>query len=67
AFTSDFDSHNIYVWFVNAGTYTMEISERSSGHAIDRVALYKIDTYGNNYSTTNLTNAPESQRGGGSR
>ncbi len=63
--TSDNDNHDIYVWFVNPGTYTMEISERSLGHAIDRIALYKVDTYGYNYSTSNLTNAPESQQGGG--
>ncbi len=62
--TSDFDPHSIYVWFVNPGTYTMEISERSSGHAIDRLALYKVDTYGFNYNTDNLTNAAESQRNG---
>ena len=63
--TSDNNSHFIYVWFVNPGTYTMEISERSLGHAIDRVALYKIDTYGYNYNTANLESAPESQRGSG--
>lgn len=66
ALTSDNDAHSVYVWFVNPGTYTMEVSERSLGHAIDRLALYKVDTYGYNYNTSNLTNAPESQRGGGS-
>ncbi|WP_232623055.1 PKD domain-containing protein [Pareuzebyella sediminis] len=58
--TSDNDAHNIYVWFVNAGTYTMEISERSSGHAIDKVALYKVD--GPSYSDSELTSAPQSPR-----
>ncbi|SDX07804.1 hypothetical protein SAMN04487892_3185, partial [Flagellimonas zhangzhouensis] len=62
--TSDNNDHNIYVWFVNPGTYTMEVSERSSGHAIDRMALYKVDTYGYDYSPSNLENAPESQQGG---
>lgn len=61
--TSDNDSHDIYVWFANPGTFTMEISERSAGHAIDKVALYKLD--GTNYSDTQLTNAPESQQSGG--
>lgn len=61
--TSDNDSHDVYVWFVNPGTYTMEISERSAGHAIDKVALYKLD--GTNYSDAQLTAAPESQRTGG--
>ena len=62
--TSDSDGHNIYVWFVNPGTYTMEISERSSGHAIDRFALYKVDTYGALYNANLLTGAPESPIGG---
>ncbi|MDH3795868.1 MAG: PKD domain-containing protein, partial [Flavobacteriaceae bacterium] len=65
AATSDNDGHKIYVWFVNPGTYTFEISERSLGHAIDRVSLYKIDTYGDTYDTNNLTNAPESPSGEG--
>ena len=63
AFTSDNDAHNIYVRFENAGTFTMEISERSAGHAIDRIALYKVD--GTNYSDAQLTAAPESQQSGG--
>jgi PKD repeat protein len=63
AFTSDNDPHNIYVWFVNPGTYTMEISERSAGHAIDRVALYKVD--GPNYTGAQLDGFPESDRSGG--
>ncbi|MFN3137570.1 MAG: PKD domain-containing protein, partial [Allomuricauda sp.] len=62
--TSDNDPHGIYIWFVNSGTYTMEISERSSGHAIDRFALYKVDQYGFNYNPDNLTDLPESQQGG---
>jgi PKD repeat protein/N-acetylneuraminic acid mutarotase len=60
ALTSDNDSHDVYVWFVNPGTYTMEISERSAGHAIDKIALYKLD--GTNYSDAQLTAAPESQQ-----
>ncbi|NJL15721.1 MAG: PKD domain-containing protein, partial [Microscillaceae bacterium] len=62
ASTSDFDPHQIYVWFVNPGTYTLQVSNRSAGHAIEKMALYKINTYTNNYSTTTLTNAPESPR-----
>ncbi|GAB5472887.1 MAG: hypothetical protein Mars2KO_09860 [Maribacter sp.] len=63
AFTSDFEDYDIYVWFVNAGTYTMEVSERSAGHAIDKMALYKLD--GPNYTDGQLTAAPESQRTAG--
>ncbi len=65
--TSDNDPHGVYVWFVNPGTYTMEISERSAGHAIDRFALYKVDEYGYNYNADNLTNTPESPQGGGTQ
>ncbi|NJB35376.1 PKD domain-containing protein [Croceivirga sp. JEA036] len=61
--TSDNDSHAVYVYFVNPGTYTMQISERSAGHAIDRIALYKVDTYGYNYNADLLTNVPESNQG----
>ncbi len=59
ALTNDNDGYNIYVRFENPGTYTMEVSERSAGHAIDKIALYKVD--GQNYSDSELTNAPESQ------
>ncbi len=69
ALTSDFDplnsngSNDIYVWFVNPGTYTMELSERSAGHAIDKIALYKLD--GPDFSDAQLTAEPESQRASG--
>ncbi|MEM1340038.1 MAG: PKD domain-containing protein [Bacteroidota bacterium] len=62
AVTSDGNGHRIYVWFVNPGTYTMEISERSEGHAIDRVALYRVT--GPSYSDAQLSAFPESQRSG---
>ncbi|WBU90886.1 hypothetical protein [Cellulophaga omnivescoria] len=38
--TSDNDSHPVFVKFDKAGTYTMEISARSSGHAIDKFVLF---------------------------
>jgi hypothetical protein len=41
AFTSDHDAHDIFVRFDNPGTYTMEVSARSSGHGIDRFALVR--------------------------
>ncbi|WP_313790931.1 PKD domain-containing protein [Allomuricauda sp. SCSIO 65647] len=66
SFTSDNGTaHEIYVWFVNPGTYTMEISERSSGHAIHKVALYLVD--GPNYTDAQLDAFPESNTGGGSQ
>lgn len=38
--TSDRDPHEIYVEFDSVGVYTIEISGRSTGHAINRLALY---------------------------
>jgi len=61
--TSDFDSHDIYVWFVNPGIYTVDISERSAGHTIDRFALYKVD--GPDFTDAQLTALPESSVGNG--
>ncbi|MGD1945197.1 MAG: PKD domain-containing protein [Croceivirga sp.] len=58
ALTSDFDAHDLYVWFVNPGTYTMKVAERSIGHAIDRMALYKVD--GPDYSDSQLSSFDES-------
>jgi hypothetical protein len=63
AFVSDNDNHNIHIWFVNPGTYTMEVSERSLGHAIDKIALYKVD--GPAYTSAQLTALPESARSNG--
>ncbi|MGB5820442.1 MAG: PKD domain-containing protein, partial [Saonia sp.] len=62
AVTSDGNGHRLFVWFVNPGTYTMEISERSAGHAIDKVALYRVA--GPSYTDEELTAAPESARSG---
>ncbi|UJH67036.1 PKD domain-containing protein [Allomuricauda sp. SCSIO 65647] len=64
SFTGDGQSYAIFVWFVNSGTYTMEISERSAGHAIDRVALYRVT---NSYTDAQLDAAPESPSTGGSQ
>jgi len=61
---SDNDPHQVYVEFDNPGTYTLEISSRSNGHLIDRIALHLVSE---SYSTTQLTNAPESSQGGGTQ
>ena len=34
------NSHDIFVLFQNPGVYTMEVSARSSGHAIDKFVLF---------------------------
>lgn len=52
ASTSDNDAHNIYVEFDNPGTYTMQVSARSSGHGIDKFLLYKEESYSFNEATT---------------
>lgn len=39
--TSDHDGHNIYAKFNKADVYTIEISGRSSGFAVDRITLYQ--------------------------
>ncbi len=38
--TSDNDGHNIFVVFETAGDYTVEVSGRSRGHAIDKFVLF---------------------------
>lgn len=38
--TSDNDAHQIYATFDQAGTYTILVSGRSNGHAVDRMVLY---------------------------
>lgn len=41
AMTYDNNAHKIYASFQNAGIYTMEVSARSAGHAIDKFVLFK--------------------------
>jgi hypothetical protein len=41
AWTNDHNGHAIFVTFSQAGTYTMEVSARSSGHAIDQFVLFQ--------------------------
>jgi len=57
--TSDNDPHDIYVEFDTIGTYNLEISGRSNGHAIDRIVLFHSEVSFAN--ATNLDN-PESER-----
>jgi len=42
--TSDHNGHDIFVTFDQPGTYTMEVSARSSGHGIDKFVLF-TDAY----------------------
>lgn len=45
AATSDNDSHQVYVEFKTPGTYTMQVSARSEGHAIDQFILFQESKY----------------------
>ena len=41
--TNDKDAYNVFAKFDTAGTYDIEISGRSKGHAIDQFVLFKTD------------------------
>lgn len=41
ASTFDNNAHDVFIHFAAPGTYTMEISARSSGHGIDKFVLFK--------------------------
>ncbi|MGF1557553.1 MAG: hypothetical protein ACFCUL_00510 [Flavobacteriaceae bacterium] len=43
ALTSDHDAHAIFVEFDSPGTYLMEVSARSTGHAIDKFVLFRTN------------------------
>ena len=62
ALTVDFVGENIRQFF-GAGEHVMEISGRSFGHAIDRIALYRYEDM--NFSPSQFDNLPESPRVGG--
>ncbi len=62
AATSDKESYLIYLRVLTPGVRTLQISERSKGHIIDKIALYKVD--GINYTDSELTNSIESTREG---
>lgn len=56
---NDEDAHQVYLWFVEPGDYTFQISERSAGHRINTIALYKVDGF--DYASSQLDIAPQSQ------
>ena len=62
AVTFDGNGHKLYAWFVNPGIYLIEVSERSLGHAIDKMVLYRVNA---SFSDNQLTAASESPRVGG--
>ncbi len=58
--TRDFDPHNIFVEFSQPGVYSLEVSGRSDGHAIDRIVLYLANSVSESFATS--TARPESPR-----
>ncbi|MEM6527318.1 MAG: Ig-like domain-containing protein [Chloroflexota bacterium] len=55
--TSDNDAHNIFVTFNQSRTYTMEISGRSRGFAVDRFVLFDESVY--TEDAIEVSNRPE--------
>ena len=58
--TNDHNPYAIYVEFDTAGIYTIEISGRSNGHAIDRMVLYHSDISTAVATNENLPQSPVS-------
>lgn len=64
--TIDNNSFPIYAYFPTAGGYTINMSERSSGHKVDRFALIHVDEVnGGDGIPINTLNGPESQQATG--
>ncbi len=65
--TIDNNGFPIYAYFPNAGTYAVQMTERSAGHKIDRFAFAQIDEVGNNESSAVIAqlNGPQSQQSDG--
>ncbi len=61
ALTVDFVGENIRQFF-SAGEHVMQISGRSFGHAIDRIALYRYEDM--NFDPARFSDLPESTRSG---
>ncbi|PQJ15218.1 PKD domain-containing protein, partial [Aureicoccus marinus] len=63
---SDGDDHSVFVWFKNPGVYEFIVSERSSGHIIDKMVLYKVTQAGDFNTEAKLDALPESNFTGSS-
>ena len=61
ASTIDNNGFPIYAYFPNPGSFSIQMSERSAGHKVDRFALYHIDDISTGLPTATL-DGPESQR-----
>lgn len=63
--TIDNNGFPIYAYFPNAGTYPIQMAERSAGHKIDRFGLTNIDIHGTGVPTGTLNGAQSIQVEGG--
>ena len=61
--TSDDEPHDLFARFDSPGTYTVQVSGRSNGHAIDRLVLYS-DAFSGNATNTSLDESPRAGGGG---
>lgn len=64
--TSDDEPHDIFAEFGQAGTYTIQVSGRSVGHAIDRLVLHRTGPGSPDPSNPTDVSLAESPQGGGS-
>lgn len=53
--TSDFNGHAVFAEFENVGTYTITVAARSTGHAIDRIVLFRTGNAADNVSQAAAT------------
>ena len=60
--TFDNNAHDIFATFNSPGVYTVQVSGRSDGHAIDRMVLHHIEDFNGSATDTGL---PESPKNGG--
>lgn len=62
--TIDNNGFPVYVYFENPGSYSIQMSERSAGHKVDRFALIHIDDVSAGIPTAILDGAQSSQNSG---
>ncbi|MEM6632636.1 MAG: malectin domain-containing carbohydrate-binding protein [Bacteroidota bacterium] len=62
ASTIDNNGFPIYAYFPNAGTFSLQMSERSAGHKVDKITLYHIDDVATGVPSATLDNAAQSEQ-----
>ncbi|MDT0608489.1 malectin domain-containing carbohydrate-binding protein [Croceitalea rosinachiae] len=64
--TIDNNGFPVYAYFPNAGTFSIQMGERSAGHKVDRFALTQIDVVGTGEPVATLDGEQSTQVVGGS-